>query len=140
MLITLLNLNEGPLYFCLLLGKPLIVVRGTRSRSLREIPAIDITFANGVEDSLVLERFYPTQQSRRAKTLSCNFFGHLKNEHSGCVSLTGCPGKENLYFTINSINSAQSNKFILEQNGNLQVVDGVFKVLSFYFNQFFTSF
>ena len=117
------------------------MVRGTRSRSPGEIPAIDITFANGVEDSLLLERFYPTQQSRRAKTLSCNFFGHLKNEQSGCVSLTGCPGKENLYFTINSINSGLSNKFILEKNGNLQVVDGAFKVvLSFYFNQFFIYF
>ena len=108
---------------------PLIVVRENRLRSLGEIPAIDITFANGVEDSLVLERFYPTQQSKRAKTLSCNFFGHLKNEQSACVSLTGCPGEETLYFTINSMNSGQSNKFILEKNGKLQVVDGAFKVV-----------
>ena len=114
---------------------PLIVVRGTRSRSLGEIPAIDITFANGVEDSLVLERFYPTQQSRRAKTLSCNFFGYLKNEPSACVSLTGCHGEETLYFTINSKNSGQSNKFILEQNGNLQVVDGAFKVIHIFLFQ-----
>ena len=105
---------------------PLIVVRGTRS--FREIPTIDITFANGVEDSLVLEKFYPTQQSRMAKTLSCNFFGHLQNEPSGCVSLTGCPGEGSLYFTINSVNSGQSNKFILEKNGNLQMVDSPFKV------------
>ena len=107
---------------------PLIVVRETRSRSLGEIPAIDITFANGVEDSLVLERFYPTQQSRMAKTLSCNFFGYLKNEPSASVSLTGCPGKGSLHFTINSVNSEQSNKFILETNGNLQMVESPFKV------------
>ena len=40
------------------IGQPRIEVY--QSRSVRGIPSIDVTFANGVKDSLVLERFYPT--------------------------------------------------------------------------------
>merc|ERR1711971_1482063 len=59
-------------------GTPRIEVQ--QSRSARGIPSIDITFANGVKDALVLERFYPTEQSRMEKKVSCNFIGHLENE------------------------------------------------------------
>jgi len=105
--------------------RPLIEVQQTRS--FREIPSIDITFANGVKDSLVLERFYPTQESRMATTPSCNFFGHLENEKSACVSLTGCPDSDDLHFTINSKNSGSNNMFILEKNGELEIVQSAFK-------------
>ena len=43
---------------------PLIEVHEVRS--LGEIPSIDITFPNGMKDSVVLERFYPTKESRMA--------------------------------------------------------------------------
>ena len=115
---------------------PLIEVQQTRS--FREIPSIHITFANGVQDSMVLERFYPTQESRMAATPSCNFFGHLEDEKSACVSLTGCPDSDDLHFTINSKNSGSNNMFILKKNGELEIVDSAFKVstivISFFFN------
>ena len=108
---------------------PLIEVQQTRS--FREVPSIDITFANGVKDSMVLERFYPTQESRMARTPSCNFIGHLENEKTACVSLTGCASSDDLHFTINSKNSGSSSMYILHKDGHLELVERAFKVRSF---------
>ena len=107
-------------------AKPLIKVYETKS--FGEVPTVEITFANGIKDSLLLERFYPTKESRMARKLSCNFFGHLENENTACVSLTGCPGHDDLHFTINSKNSDQSNMYILKKNGELEIVESTFKV------------
>jgi len=106
-------------------AKPLITVHQTRS--FREVPSIEIAFANGMKDSLILERFYPTKESRMARTPSCNFFGHLENENTACVSLTGCPGQDDLHFIINSKNSDQSNMYILKKDGELEIVKSTFK-------------
>ena len=107
-------------------AKPLIKVYETKS--FGEVPSVEITFANGIKDSLLLERFYPTEESRMARKLSCNFFGHLENENTACVSLTGCPGQDDLHFTINSKNNDQSNMYILKKNGELETVESTFKV------------
>ena len=107
------------------MGQPRIEV--SQSRSPRGIPSIAVTFANGVKDSLVLERFYPTEQSRMEKKLSCNFFGYLEKENTACVSVTGCPGEE-MAFTINSRNSVNIG-YILHKNGQLELVESTFKVI-----------
>jgi len=97
-----------------------------QSKSPWSIPSIDVTFANGVQDSLVLERFYPTEQSRMERKLSCNFFGHLRDEETACVAVTGCPG-DDMYFTINSKNSGARSMFILHKDGSVEVVESAFK-------------
>ena len=99
-----------------------------QTRSFREVPSIGVTFPNGVKDSMVLERFYPTQESRMARAPSCNFIGHLENEKTACISLTGCAGYDDLYFTINSKNSGSSNMYILHKDGHLELVERAFKV------------
>ena len=99
-----------------------------QTRSFREVPSIAITFPNGVKDSMVLERFYPTQESRMARTPSCNFIGHLENEKTACISLTGCASSDDLHFTINSKNSGSSNMYILHKDGHLELVESAFKV------------
>ena len=104
-----------------------------QTRSFGDVPSIDITFTNGVKDSLVLKRFYPTKESRMATTPSCNFVGHLENEKTACVSLTGCASSDDLHFTINSKNSGSSNMYILHKDGNLELVERAFKVHSFFF-------
>ena len=63
-----------------------------------------------------------------ANTPSCNFVGHLEDERTACVSLTGCAGSDDLYFTINSKNSGSSNKYILKNNGEVELVESAFKV------------
>ena len=105
---------------------PLIEVHEVRS--FGEVPSIDITFPNGMKDSIVLERFYPTKESRTATMPSCNFFGHLLNDKTACVSVTGCAGQDNMEFTINSVNSGPSNMYILHKNGNLEMVESAFMV------------
>jgi len=105
-------------------GQPRIDVR--QARSPRGIPTIDITFPNGVKDSLVLERFYPTEESRIRRSLSCNFFGHLENEESACVSVTGCPGQDDMAFTISSKNSKHLG-YILYKDGHVEMVESTFK-------------
>jgi len=104
---------------------PLIEVHEVRSHG--EIPTIDITFPNGMKDSMVLERFYPSEESKMARTPSCNFFGHLLSDKTACVSVTGCAGQDNMEFTINSVNSGPSNMYILHKNGDLEMVESAFK-------------
>ena len=96
-------------------------------RSALDIPSIAITFANGVKDALVLERFYPTEQSRMEKKVSCNFIGRLENEKTACVAVTGCPGEE-MAFTIKSKHS-ENIGYILYQDGQLESVESTFKVI-----------
>ena len=100
------------------------------------IPSIDITFSNGVKDSLVLERFYPSEQSRIERKPSCNFFGHLENEKSACVSVTGCAGQDDMAFTINSRNGASTNMYILHKDGHLELVESPFKVQYIYLHSY----
>ena len=73
----------------------------TLSRS--GIPEIEIHFANGFTDELILERYFPNEESKldREYQESCNYFGHLKKE-GVCVAATGCYGKEDMDFTIPS--------------------------------------
>ena len=98
-----------------------------QSRSFRGIPSIDVTFPNGAQDSLVLERFYPSEKSKLERRLSCNFFGHLKNEETACVSVTGCQGEE-MSLMINSKNSGASNMFMIHKDGTIELVESAFKV------------
>ena len=50
-----INYFNDVLYFTQI-GMPLIEVHQTRS--FEDIPTIDITFINGIKDTMVLERFY----------------------------------------------------------------------------------
>ena len=66
------------------------------------------------------------------RKLSCNFFGHLRDEETACVSVTGCPG-DDMFFTINSKNSGSRNMFILHNDGTVEAVESAFKVNRNYF-------
>ena len=67
---------------------------------LDNIPQISIAFPNGHFDNLVLDRFYPSAETRRIGKPHCNFIGHLENEQTACVAVTGCYGVDNVEFTI----------------------------------------
>ena len=72
------------------------------SISRNDIPEIKIHFCDGYTDELILERYYPNEETKldREYRKSCNYFGHLKNEKGACVAVTGCFGKEDMDFTI----------------------------------------
>ena len=92
------------------------------------IPTINIAFPNGHEDTLILQRFYASPEARIEGEKHCNFFGHLKNEPNACVAVTGCYGKENMEFTINSKHSPYTNMYVLEKDGTLKAIESQFKV------------
>ena len=114
---------------------PKITIHKIKPRSTNDtgIPSIDITFPDGSQDHLVLERHYMCEADKMAKKMNCNFIGHLANEKEACVAVTGCPG-ERMEFTINSKHAGRGNRFILHQNGTMEKVESAFKVSDLLFN------
>ena len=100
---------------------PMITVR-KEDRSLYSIPQIAITFPDGHEDELILEKHFPNEQARMENEEHCNYFGHLKNDPQACVAVTGCYGRDKLDFTIMSDHSLYQNMFVLEKDGQLKAV------------------
>ena len=109
-------------------GLPKITVLNPDSGNA--IPQIAITFPDGHEDLLVLERHYFSESDRIAKKMNCNFMGHLEKMSEACVAVTGCIGQR-MELTINSKHCGSINKFILHQNGEVEAVESPFKVLDF---------
>ena len=91
------------------------------------IPDIDIIFPDGRMDSMVLERHYASPEARMMGEKHCNFFGHLKNDASACVAVTGCSGQEDMEFTINS-RDLETNMYILRKKGNFEALQSKLKV------------
>ena len=91
-------------------------------RDLENIPQINIAFPNGQFDNLILERFYASAESRKAGKPHCNFIGHLENEPTACVAVTGCYGVDNVEFTIKSRHLLSSNSIVMDPNGNLKEI------------------
>ena len=105
---------------------PTITVR--QDRSLYDIPEIAITFPDGRQDELILEKHFPNDEARLENEEHCNYFGHLKNDLDACVAVTGCYGRDDLEFTIISKHVLGPNMFVLEKDGHLRafVNDKVF--------------
>ena len=95
-------------------------------RSLNGVPAIEVNFANGHRDNLVLERFYSSDEERMMRSPSCNFFGHLASEENACVSVSGCLG-DKMEMTIMSKHNTLSNMYIWHKDGHVQVEESAFK-------------
>ena len=74
-----------------------------------------------------MERHYASPEARIAGEEHCNFFGHLKNDASACVAVTGCYGEEDMEFTINS-RDLETNMYILRKNGNFEAIQSKLKV------------
>ena len=103
-------------------GLPEIQVNYDRT-SINAIPSIDIKFQNGHQDHFVLNRHYTSEGNRIENELNCNFIGHLANEKTACVAVTGCSGKD-MEFTILSKHS-QNSLFKLSMDGKLEALDSV---------------
>lgn len=76
---------------------------------------------------MVLQRFYSSEEERNTRTLSCNFIGHLENEETACVAVTGCLNDDKMEMTINSRHAGSSNMFVLHKNGHVEMVESAFK-------------
>ena len=100
---------------------PKIIVR--QDRSLYDIPDISITFPNGRQDELILEKHFPNEEARLANEEHCNYFGHLKNDPEACVAVTGCYGRDDLEFTVMSEHVLGPNMFVLQKDGQFRGVE-----------------
>merc|ERR1711997_1438538 len=73
-------------------------------RSSNGAPSIDVTFSDGYQDTLILNKYYA-------------------NEVGACVAMTGCVGSEDLDLTILSTHSGDSAMFKWTKEGNVEIVD-----------------
>merc|ERR1719384_1043838 len=94
-------------------------------RSFDGIPSVSITFPDGYTDTLVLSRYYSNENDRLARTEKCHFFGHLEGEPEACIALTGCPGSDDLEFTIISEHSTDA-MFKWKKDGKVELIESPF--------------
>ena len=95
-----------------------------QERSLDGIPSVSITFPNGYTDNLVLSKYSITGKKEDYRDHLCHYVGHLEKEQSACVAMTGCPGLNDVTFTIMS-KHVQGKSFTWTKDGNVKIVPGV---------------
>merc|ERR1712172_424422 len=91
-------------------------------RSSNEAPSIVVTFPDGYQDVLVLSKFYANKQNRIASKERCHYIGHLANELTACVAMTGCVGSQDVQFTILSKHAPNSSTFKWTKDGNVELI------------------
>merc|ERR1739838_572865 len=91
-------------------------------RSSNEAPSIVVTFPDGYQDALVLSKFYANKQNRIASKERCHYIGHLANELSACVAMTGCVGSQDVQFTILSKHAPNSSTFKWSKDGKVELM------------------
>ena len=92
-----------------------------QDRTFDGSPSVSITFPDGYTDTMKLSRYYSNENDRLARAKNCHFFGHLEGEPEACIALTGCPGSDDLEFTIMSEHSTDA-MFKWNQNGEVEVI------------------
>ena len=53
----------------------------------------------------------------------CIFMGHLEKETSACIAMTGCPGLEDVEFTIFSKHAGKSGVMKWSKDGSVELMD-----------------
>ena len=96
-------------------------------RSANGAPTVTVQFPDGYTDTLVLSRYYSSEEDRMAGAEECHYIGHLANEREACAAMTGCVGSEDIDFTIMSSHAA-SSMFKWTKDGKVEVIESPFKV------------
>ena len=94
-----------------------------QERSFDGSPGVSITFPDGYTDTMLLSRYY---NDEFATEENCHFIGHLEGEPDACIAMTGCPGSEDLEFTIMSEHS-DDTIFKWYKDGQVEVIESPFK-------------
>ena len=89
-----------------------------QERNFDGSPSISITFPDGYQDNLVL-----TNQNQDRNDDNCIYLGHFEKETSACVAMTGCPGSEDLEFTIFSSHSERSGTMKWNLDGSVKLLE-----------------
>ena len=100
----------------------------SQDRSIDGSPSVAVTFPDGYSDTLILSRYYNNERDRlESSSDRCHFIGHLKSEPEACVAMTGCPGQDDLEFTIMS-QHAQAPIHVWKKDGSVKVIESIFRV------------
>jgi hypothetical protein len=97
-------------------------------RSANGLPTVTVTFPDGYTDTLVLNRYYSSEEDRTTGAKECHFIGHLAKERDACVAMTGCIGSEDIDFTIMSSHATKSAMFKWSKDGHVEIIESPFKV------------
>ena len=92
----------------------------TKDRSIGETPSISVIFPDGSSDTLKLKRYHSNEKERISGVDRCNYFGHLANDRTACVGMTGCPGLEDVEFTLMSSKVKGSPLFKWRKDGHVE--------------------
>jgi len=96
-------------------------------RSANGSPTVTVTFSDGYTDTLVLNRYYSSEEDRMLGAEECHFIGHLAKEQEACVAMTGCVGSEDIDLTIMSSHATESSMFKWKMDGHVEVIESPFK-------------
>ena len=96
----------------------------TSSRSMEEAPTIEVTFANGVKDELVLSHYKMNDDA----VIGCNYLGHLLSSPSSSVAVTGCLNKPGDTMEVTMISENNINKmFAVDFFGTAKIIQNPFE-------------
>ena len=96
----------------------------TSSRSVEEPPTIEVTFANGVKDDLVLAHYKMNEEA----AIRCNYLGHLRSSPSSSVGVTGCLNNPGDRMEVTMISKNNINKmFSVDFYGNAEIMKNPFE-------------
>ena len=102
-------------------------IKVSQARSKGSVPEMQITFADGHEDKLILHRHFISGADRMMDEEMCNYLGHLENDATACVAVTGCIGQD-MELTINSKHNTKTNTYLLQKSGEVQLLPRPFSV------------
>merc|ERR1711971_748093 len=98
-------------------------------RNSNGVPSVSVTFPDGHNDILLLDKFYANEEDRMIQghqgipnVEQCVYFGHLANEPEAWVAMTGCPGSEDVELTILSTHNEISHTFKWAKEGDVQIL------------------
>lgn len=90
-------------------------------------PGLSVTFPNGVQDRMVLSKFYSSDEDKLERLDLCHFLGFLADEPEAAVAMTGCPGQDDLEFTIMSKHLGESPMFKWNRDDSVELIENPFK-------------
>jgi len=96
----------------------------TSARGINESPSIQVTFPNGKRDYMDLTPFRVNANSAKI----CSYTGHLRNDPSSRVAVTGCMNTPGDQMEVTMISHSNINQmFLVDFDGNAEVIDNPFE-------------
>ena len=93
-------------------------------RSLDGSPKINVVFPSGKSDSILLSISESDLELRMETGVDeCRYMGRLENDPKACIAMTGCPGVEDVEFTILSDDPERSGLFVWTKEGKVELIE-----------------